>query len=159
MILVLLDRSLGTSLAAALRERGFPAEAHGERFAPDLPDDEWLAALGALGALLVTDDRRVLWSEAARQTFAMHAVGCVVFRRGALPRQRQLGALLAAWDELQELGAAEPRPFVRGLRADGTLDAPRRRPRRRVTALPPSVRRRPRRGTRDQPPLPGFEER
>jgi hypothetical protein len=53
------DRDLGKIFPAVLSQAGLTVERHHDHFAPDCPDEEWLAAVGSPGWVAITHDTRI----------------------------------------------------------------------------------------------------
>lgn len=70
------DRDLGNRFPEILRSAGLTVERHGDRFAPDTPDEEWLAAVGARGWIVLTHDRRIRYKPNERDAVMDTALPC-----------------------------------------------------------------------------------
>jgi hypothetical protein len=53
------DRDLGKQFPRVLAEGGIPVQRHGDLFAPDGSDEQWLEHCGTHGLVAITHDRRI----------------------------------------------------------------------------------------------------
>lgn len=53
------DRDLGKKFGQILRDAGLTVERHGDHFAHDCPDEEWLQGVGERQWVAITHDRRI----------------------------------------------------------------------------------------------------
>jgi hypothetical protein len=53
------DRDLGAAFPEILRAAGLTVERHGDHFAPDCPDEDWLAEVGKRDWVALTHDPRI----------------------------------------------------------------------------------------------------
>ena len=66
------DRDLGKRFGEILKAGGLTVERHGDHFAPDTPDEAWLAEVGRRGWIVLTHDRRIRYKRTnATPSFGM----------------------------------------------------------------------------------------
>jgi len=116
------DRSMGRKIPQALQLLGVDAIAHDDRFGPRTPDDVWLAAAGQRGWTVVTKDDRIRFNQAERVALVTYRVGCFVLLRRNATRWQLTQIRARAWDEIETIGSAEPRPFLYAIYADGSVN-------------------------------------
>jgi hypothetical protein len=119
---VFFDRTSGKRLPQAFRLLGLHAEWHGDHFAQDTPDEEWLAEVGRRGWFVITNDKNIRINESERYALISHGVGCFVLGSGSRNRFEQARILFRAWDRMQSLMKTLPRPFIVRIHANGRLD-------------------------------------
>lgn len=91
------DRSLGRhELVGKLRSAGFSVEAHDDHFAPDTPDQEWLAAAGKRNWVVLTKDKDVRRNALERAAIIQSSAACFMLGRGDLSADRMARAFLDA---------------------------------------------------------------
>ena len=72
------DRDLGKRFPEILRSSGLNVERHGDHFAPDTPDAEWLEVVGDRGWIAITHDRRIRYKPNERDAVMLHRVALLV---------------------------------------------------------------------------------
>ncbi|MBX5493467.1 MAG: DUF5615 family PIN-like protein [Chloroflexi bacterium] len=115
------DRNLGRRVPDALKLLGADVVKHDDLFDPTTPDDEWLAVAAQRGWIIITRDKRLRFNEAERQAIVQARLGCFVLLSPKLTRWAMARLLLQVWDKLEAIVAQEPRPFIYGVHADGTV--------------------------------------
>ncbi len=115
------DRSVGRTVPEALKLLGADVIKLDDLFAPQTPDDQWLHAAAQNGWTIITKDKRIRFNEAERRAIEDARVGCFVLLNPKLTRWTMAKLLMQVWDRLEEIAASEPRPFIFGLRADGSV--------------------------------------
>ncbi len=124
------DRSIGRTVPDALKLLGADVVKHDDLFGQRAPDDRWLTAAAHSGWTIITRDKCIRFNEAARRAIRDARVGCFVLLSPKLTRWTMARLLLQLWDRLEDIAAREPRPFVYGVHADGSVRAPRLPPER-----------------------------
>ncbi|MCH7859805.1 MAG: hypothetical protein IID14_08915 [Candidatus Marinimicrobia bacterium] len=69
------DRDLGNSFPQILRNAGINVEQHGDHFADDAKDEEWLMEIGRRGWLVITHDKRIRYRTNQRDAVMRAGVG------------------------------------------------------------------------------------
>jgi hypothetical protein len=115
------DRSIGRRVPDALKLLGADVVKHDDFFEQRTPDDQWLVAAAQSGWIVVTKDKRIRFNEAERRAIHDARVGCFVLLSPKLTRWTMAGLLLRVWDRLEEIATSEPRPFIYGVYADGSV--------------------------------------
>lgn len=72
------DRDLGVRFPEILRGAGLSVEQHRDHFAPDCPDEVWLADIGRRGWVAVTHDRRIRYKPNELAAIKRHSVRLLV---------------------------------------------------------------------------------
>jgi hypothetical protein len=72
------DRDLGTLFPETLRLEGFSVERHRDHFAPECPDEEWLADIGRRGWVALTHDTRIRYKPNELGAVIRHRVRLLV---------------------------------------------------------------------------------
>jgi hypothetical protein len=115
------DRSVGRRVPDALKLLGADVVKHDDLFAERTRDDTWLIAAARNGWTVITKDKRIRFNEAERRAVQDARVGCFVLLSPKLTRWTMAQLLLRVWQRLEELAAHEPRPFIYGVHADGSI--------------------------------------
>jgi predicted nuclease of predicted toxin-antitoxin system len=122
-----IDRDLWSrKLDAALRTAGIPFEAHRHHFDHDVPDPEWLQAVGAKGWTVVTRDQRIRHRPnelAAVRQARMHVFALT---SGNLSADASAEVVLAAWPAIQRAVADTPPPMLWSVTRGGVVKAIKR---------------------------------
>lgn len=91
-----LDRNLGSRrVAEALRAAGARVEVHADHFQPDATDEEWLAACGQRGWIVITLDYRIRYRTSERDALKENKVKAFLVARAGQMGGEALGRLLA----------------------------------------------------------------
>lgn len=72
------DRDLGKRFPEILRSNGLMVERHGDHFAPDTADEEWLEVVGKRGWIALTHDRHIRYKPNERDAVMRHGVALLV---------------------------------------------------------------------------------
>lgn len=72
------DRDLGTLFPAILKGAGLTVEQHRDHFAPDCPDEDWLAKIGKREWVAVTHDARIRYKPNELAAVIRHRVRLLV---------------------------------------------------------------------------------
>ena len=105
------DRDLGKRFGEILRLHGLTVERHADHFAPDTPDDAWLAEVGKRGWIALTHDRRIRYKPNERDAVIRHGVGLLVII-GAAPFPDLARAFVVTLPRIEDfLGRHKP-PFI-----------------------------------------------
>jgi hypothetical protein len=115
------DRSVGRKVPEALKLLGADVVKHDDFFGQRTLDDQWLVAAAQNGWTVITKDKRIRFNEAERRAIWDARVGCFVLLSPKLNRWTMAQLLLKVWEQLEEIAAREPRPFVYGVHADGSV--------------------------------------
>jgi len=70
------DRDLGKRFGEILRSGGLSVERRADHFAPDTPDEVWLAEIGKRGWIALTHDRRIRYKPTERDTVCGTVSAC-----------------------------------------------------------------------------------
>jgi hypothetical protein len=117
------DRDLGKRFGEILRSGGLAVETHSDHFAPDTPDEVWLAEVGKRGWTALTHDRRIRYKPNERDAVVRHNVGLLVVI-GAAPFPELAHAFLATIPKVERFLAAHRPPFIAKVyRASGSTSS------------------------------------
>jgi hypothetical protein len=105
------DRDLGKQFGTILRAGGLIVERHADHFAPDTPDDVWLAEVGRRGWIALTHDRRIRYKPNERDAVMRHRVGLLVIV-GAAPFADLARAFLATLPSIERFLENHKPPFI-----------------------------------------------
>jgi hypothetical protein len=72
------DRDLGAVFPEILRAAGLAVERHRDHFAPDCPDEDWLAEIGRRDWVALTHDTRIRYKPNELATVIQHRVRLLV---------------------------------------------------------------------------------
>jgi hypothetical protein len=115
------DRSIGRGVPDALKLLGADVVKHDDLFGQRTPDDQWLVAAAQNHWTVITKDKRIRFNEAERRAIQDARVGCFVLLSPKLTRWTMARLLLQVWERLEDIAAHEPRPFIYGVHADGSV--------------------------------------
>ena len=110
-------------LGNALREAGIAFVSHQERFAPNAPDDEWLAGVADKGWLVVTRDQRIRYKVNELQAAVRARLHLFVFTQGGLPAAETATILVHAYPAMCRRAASQPPPAFWSLQRSGAVTA------------------------------------
>jgi hypothetical protein len=105
------DRDLGKQFGAILTAGGLDVERHVDHFAPDTPDDVWLAEVGQRGWIALTHDRRIRYKPNERDAVLRHGVALLVIV-GAVPFADLARAFVATLPRIEHFLARHKPPFI-----------------------------------------------
>lgn len=117
------DRSLGRRLVPqALRDRGLVvhtmAEVYGEQVGQGLPDETWLADIGARGWIVLSKDERIRQRPAEVAAVRRHAVRMFCLTNAGLTGARQAERFAGNADAMLRHATA-PGPWIYGVYESG----------------------------------------
>jgi hypothetical protein len=72
------DRDLGLQFPKILQDAGLTIERHRDHFAPDAPDEQWLAFVGRNGWVALTHNSRIRYTPNEKQAVISHGVRLLV---------------------------------------------------------------------------------
>jgi hypothetical protein len=105
------DRDLGKRFGEILRSAGLAVEGHADHFAPDTPDDVWLAEVGRRGWIALSHDQRIRYKPNERDAVMRHRVGLLVII-GAAPFPNLAHSFVATIPAVERFLTVHPRPFI-----------------------------------------------
>ena len=105
------DRDLGKRFGEILRSGGLTVERHADHFAPDTPDEVWLAEVGRRGWIALTHDRRIRYKPNERDAVMRHGVGLLVII-GTAPLPDLARAFMATLPRIERFLASHKPPFI-----------------------------------------------
>lgn len=105
------DRDLGKQFGEILKAGGLTVERHSDHFAPDTPDEIWLAEVGRRGWIALTHDRRIRYKPNERAAVMRHGVGLLVIV-GAAPFAELARAFLATLPGIEHFLDNHAPPFI-----------------------------------------------
>jgi PIN like domain len=72
------DRDLGLQFPKILEDAGLAVERHRDHFAPDAPDEKWLAYVGRKGWVALTHNSRIRYTPNQKEAVIAHGVRLLV---------------------------------------------------------------------------------
>ena len=105
------DRDLGKQFGEILKLGGLTVERHHDHFAPDAPDQVWLADVGKRGWIALTHDSRIRYKPNERDAVMRHGVGLLVIV-GKAPFPELARAFVATLRRVEEFLASHKPPFI-----------------------------------------------
>ena len=105
------DRDLGKQFGEILKAGGLTVERHADHFAPDTPDDVWLAEVGRRGWIALTHDKRIRYKPNERDAVMRHGVGLLVIV-GAAPFADLARAFVATLPAIEHFLDNQAPPFI-----------------------------------------------
>jgi hypothetical protein len=105
------DRDLGKRFGEILRSAGLAVERHADHFAPDTPDEVWLAEVGMRGWIALTHDRRIRYKPNERDAVIRHRVGLLVII-GAAPFHDLAHSFVASLPRVETFLVRYKPPFI-----------------------------------------------
>lgn len=105
------DRDLGLRFPEILRSAGLTVERHGDHFAPDTPDEAWLAEIGARGWIALTHDRRIRYKPNELDAVMRHRVALLVII-GAAPYPDLARDFVATLPRIERFLGRHAPPFI-----------------------------------------------
>ena len=119
------DRDLGNRFPEILGSAGLTVERHRDHFAPDTPDEDWLAAVGERGWIVLTHDRRIRYKPNERDAVMRHGVALLVIV-GAAPYPDLARAFVATLPRIERFLARHEPPFIAKVHRPSPGEATRR---------------------------------
>jgi PIN domain-containing protein len=105
------DRDLGKRFGEILKNAGLTVERHADHFAPDAPDEVWLAEIGKRGWIALTHDRRIRYKPNERDAVMLHGVALLVIV-GNSPFSDLAYAFVATIPQIEQFLASHQAPFI-----------------------------------------------
>jgi hypothetical protein len=105
------DRDLGKSFPAALRAAGILVEEHAAHFAPNTPDQVWIAEVARRGWTALTHDARIRYKPNGRDAVLQAGLGLIVLV-GAAPHADLAGNFIRSVQQVEAFVARTPLPFI-----------------------------------------------
>ena len=125
------DRDLGKQFPAILVEAGLAVERHGAHFAPDTPDEVWIAAVAARGWVAVSHDRRI--GRRPNERAAVLAAGPrLLIVIGNVPNAALARNFVATASRIAAFVERRPGPWIARVYQPAPADVKKREPRGRV---------------------------
>lgn len=105
------DRDLGKQFGEILKAAGLAVERHIDHFAPDTPDDVWLAEVGRRSWIALTHDKRIRYKPNERDAVMRHRVGLLVIV-GVAPFAELARAFVANLPSIEHFLDNHAPPFI-----------------------------------------------
>ena len=105
------DRDLGKRFGEILISSGLTVERHDDHFAPDTPDEIWLAEVGKRGWIALTHDSRIRYKPNERDAVMRHGVGLLVIV-GKAPFPGLARSFVATLPRIEDFLAQQKPPFI-----------------------------------------------
>jgi hypothetical protein len=105
------DRDLGKRFGEILAAAGLTVERHDDHFAPDTPDEDWLAEVGKRRWIALTHDSRIRYKPNERDAVVRHGVGLlVIVGKASFPDLAR--AFVATLPRVEQFLAGHKPPFI-----------------------------------------------
>lgn len=105
------DRDLGKQFPEILRASGLEIRRHGDLFAPECPDEEWLEDVGRRGWVAITHDQRIRYKPNELAAVVRHRVMLLVVI-GKVPFSELARNFVATFPKVEAFLAVHPPPFI-----------------------------------------------
>lgn len=105
------DRDLGKRFGEILKAGGLTVERHADHFAPDTPDEVWLAEIGKRSWIALTHDRRIRYKPNERDAVMRYGVALLVIV-GDAPFAELAHAFVATIPRIEQFLASHQAPFI-----------------------------------------------
>lgn len=105
------DRDLGKRFGEILKAGALTVEQHADHFAPDTPDEVWLAEIGRRGWVALTHDRRIRYKPNERDAVMRHSVALLVIV-GDAPFPELAHAFVATVPQIEQFLSSHRPPFI-----------------------------------------------
>lgn len=118
------DRNLGKRMPEALIHLKAPFDVRwhkGEKFADDMPDDEWMAIVGAKGWIVLSQDFKFHKPEFEYEAVKQHSIKCFYLPDATARTWKTLCALTRSHERMMQRCLSTPAPFIFRLNANGRL--------------------------------------
>ena len=117
-----IDRCLGRhDFPRALLDAGLAVELHVDHFAPDCRDEEWLAAVGRRGWIVITRDLRIRYRVVEREAVQSSGARVISLTARQLTATDLGKAFAAAVSAVEQFVAITPGPFIATMSRSGEL--------------------------------------
>lgn len=113
------SRKLGKALAAA----DIPFVPHHERFAPDAPDEEWLAAAADQGWIVLTRDRRIRYKHNEHAAVTQARLHMFVLTQGGLTATETAQIVVQAYPAMLRRAMLDVPPAFYSVARSGAIKA------------------------------------
>ena len=111
--MIFIDRSIPRGVAEAVRKMREDVVWLEDEFPHDVPDEEWLAAAGQRGWLVITHDRKIRTRPGERSAIMENGVGCFIMTyRQDLKKEEIVVLISSTLEEMERRFEATPRPFI-----------------------------------------------
>jgi predicted nuclease of predicted toxin-antitoxin system len=124
-----IDWCLGKTVANALLEAGVHIEHHGDHFAQNTPDTEWLPVVGDRGWVVLTKDTMLGRNENELRAIARANVKVFALVSGNLTRQQMAELFVKVLGKLKKFARGNQAPFIAKIYKDGRVEPWRARAR------------------------------
>lgn len=111
--MIFIDRSVPRGVADAVKRMRDDVLWLEDEFPHDVSDQEWLAAAGERGWLVITHDRKVRTRPGERRAIMDHGVGCFILTYKQDLKKEEIVALITEnLEEMERRFEDTPRPFI-----------------------------------------------
>ena len=120
--MIFIDRSIPRAVASALKQVRNDVYWLEDIFDHDVKDPVWLQQVGQNNWLVLMRDKRVRTRFGERQSILENGVGCFILNQGRDPtRWEYLKLIVSTLDQMEDLYAATPRPFIYAVDREGRM--------------------------------------
>jgi predicted nuclease of predicted toxin-antitoxin system len=117
-----IDWCLGKSVANALIEAGAQVEHHGDYFAQNTPDPEWLKVVGDRGWVVLTKDGAIGTNVLESRAIARAGSRVFILVSGNLSRQQMSALFVGVLPKLTKFNQGNQAPFIAKIYKDGRVE-------------------------------------
>jgi predicted nuclease of predicted toxin-antitoxin system len=106
------DWCIGKTVPEALRSAGARVEVHGDHFAPETPDIEWLREVSQRGWAVLTKDKAISKNQLELMAIAEARAKVFMFASGNLSRAEMSLICVNAVEQMEKFAIGNPAPFI-----------------------------------------------
>lgn len=107
-----IDRCLGKKVEDALRNAGLIVEIHGDHFAPDALDVDWLTAVGVRQWVVLTKDENISRRTLERMAVTRAGIKLFILTSQNIASFEMINILVQAIEPMKNLVYNHPAPFI-----------------------------------------------
>lgn len=118
------DRNIGRRLPEALIHLRPPFEVkwhNGEKFPPNMPDDEWMAIVGGKGWIVISQDYKFHMENFENFAVKQHGLKCFYLPDTGARAWTTAYAFIRAHNRMLDLCNLQSAPFIYDLKSNGRL--------------------------------------
>lgn len=111
--MIFIDRSVPRGVADAVKMIRDDVLWLEDEFPHDVSDQEWLAAAGERGWLVITHDKKIRTRPGERRAIMDHGVGCFILTyKQDLKKEEIVALIVENLEEMERRFEETPRPFI-----------------------------------------------
>ncbi len=116
------DRTFGKRLPGALNQLGPPMKIEWhqkQKFAQNMPDDQWMSVVGPRGWVVISQDRKFHVNKNELQAIKQHNIKCFYFPCASDPLWESLGYFVRRHKKMMDIASSKAAPFIFDLKKNG----------------------------------------